>query len=141
MADISPLPTTEYGPWLVANGACFCMPSNILTVPIPLIDVRINDNRQIVWATIQTPFGSKTPLFGIINYAEQNRLPYGAEFQDASGKNIAILADVRAFEFPKHTETKLIHKAQRHAMRLADDMAYRMMWDELYVEFLLGDSF
>lgn len=124
-----PPPTTEYVPDLVANGACLCLPENKLFVPIPLIDVRINSERLIVWATIQTPFGSEHPVFGLIRYARQDRLNDGSAFYDADDRPLAAIIDVRGFAFPKYTTAKLVKKAREHAEQMRTDLAYRTIWD------------
>ncbi len=140
MATISSLPTTEYVPLLVSGGACFCLPASQLTIPIPLIDVRMNDERIILWASIQTPFGSETPLFGIIRYARQERLEVGSAFFDAADRQLCAIIDVRAFGFPAYTEQKLITKAKEHAKRLATDILHRQVWDSYFAAGLLQCS-
>ncbi len=129
MAADLPLPTTEYVPLLISHGACLCLPAKQLTVPIPLIDVRINDERTILWASIQTPFGSAKPLFGLIRYARQDRLTVGSAFFDAHDHQLCAIIDVRAFGFPDYTEQKLITKAREHAKRLVVDILHRELWD------------
>ena len=138
MATDLPLPTTQYIPLLVSEGACFCLPAGTLTVPIPLIDVRINNDRMIVWATIQTPFGADKALFGIIRYAKQERLPVGSEFYDADGRQLCAIIDVRAFGFPQHIEEKLIKKARLHARRIREDIVHRTIWDEHFAMGILS---
>lgn len=109
MAADLPLPTTEYVPLLVSEGACLCFPASKLTIPIPLIDVRINNERMIIWASIQTPFGSEKPHFGLIRYAQQNRLEVGSAFFDADDHQLCAIIDVWAFAFlptPKRNSSR-----------------------------------
>ena len=96
-------------------------------MPIPLIDVRINNERMIIWASTQTPFGSAKPLFGLIRYTRQDRLAVGSAFFDADERQLRAIIDVRAFDFPIHTEQKLITKAKEHAKALAQDITHRVL--------------
>jgi len=130
------MPTADYVPWLASHGACFCLPADVLTVPIPIVEARIR-GRQIIWGTVQTPFGSKQPLFGIIDYVEQKRLPAGASFIGPDGHPVAAIIDARNFGFPAYTLAKIIEKARKHKEKLQLDEYYRFVWEHQLAQFLL----
>ena len=134
--DLPPA-TTEFVPQLVREGACICWSARILSVPIPLIDIRFQADRLFTWATIQTPFGSERPLFGVIQYAEQRREGGGSTFWDAAGHAVCAIFPNYNFGFPAYTEAKLRTKTQSHHTRLSQDRAYAAEWDEY---FALGTS-
>ena len=121
--------TPEYIRQVVQDGACVCWSSRILTVPIPLIDLRFQADGLFTWATIQTPFGSERPLFGVVQYAEERHEGGGLTFWDAAGHAICAIFPNHMFGFPDYTETKLATKAQNHFSRLSDDAAYAAAWE------------
>lgn len=124
---------------LVANGACLYFPPSVMSIPIPIVDVRIHEFDEegekgalFVWATIQTPFGSRKPLFGLVSYSTLERLPYGIALGGTDGARLRIIVDVRALAVPDYTRDKLIKKAQEHAHRLKVDEPYRRRWDQYF---------
>lgn len=123
-------PTAADAVRLAANGACLYLPPSVLSVPIPLIEVRIHEDALLIWATIQTPFGSRKPLFGLLNFASLTRIPHGVALEGPDGDRLCILADVRALAVPDYTRDKLIKKANEHAQRLKEDEPYRRQWDQ-----------
>lgn len=128
-------PTTDYVPDLVRHGACICWSPRFLRVPIPLIDLRFQSDRCFTWATIQTPFGSQEPLFGMVVYAKQNRDGESATFWDADDNFLCAIHQNAVFGFPKYTEAKLNKKAQEHHERLRTDSGYAKLWEH---HFLIG---
>jgi hypothetical protein len=129
-----PPPTTEYVPDLVANGACLYVDPRIASFPIPLIDLKFSAAREFIWATIQTPFGSKIPFFGLVRYSSQERLEYGSRFLGPEGGTVCIIVDVRALTIPRYTCDKLIKKARTHAARKRASPSYAYSWEKHFAE-------
>lgn len=125
------LSTTEFVPALVREGACICWPANIIRVPIPLIDFRWVEERLFAWATIQTPFGSDEPLFGLARYASQQRMEcLGSAFYAGNGAQVCAIVANEGFGFPSYTVEKLRKKAHDHFQRLSTDKGYAGRWAE-----------
>lgn len=113
---------------IVKHGACICWSARILTVPIPLIDIRFQNENLFTWATIQTPFGDDHPLFGIIQFAEAREEEGGLTFWDAQGRSICAIFPNSLFGFPEYIEEELGAKAQNHIIKLYQDSNYFEMW-------------
>jgi hypothetical protein len=124
---------------LVLDGACICWLENILRVPIPLIDIEFVSERCFIWITIQTPFGSGHPLFGIVRYAEQRRVKWASHFLQADQSPVCAIYSNLQFGFPKYTELKLSKKAAAHKERLATDSLFARKW-RLFLEEAIAES-
>jgi hypothetical protein len=119
---------------MVKNGACICWSSSILTVPIPLIDIRFQNETLFTWATIQTPFGDDNPLFGVIRFAELRQEGGGLTFWDEQGHAVCAIFPNNLFGFPTCIEDELNTKAHNHVIYLYQDSEYFDMWAQRFVQ-------
>jgi hypothetical protein len=126
------LSTVDFCPAIVRRGACICWPASVLTVPIPLIDFRWLSERHFAWATIQTPFGSDHPLFGLARYASQNRMGMGAAFYDGEGQQVCAIVANEEFGFPAYTFEKLRRKTADHFKKIETDPDYAHIWTDRF---------
>ena len=127
--------TPEFAPWLAGQGACLCLPAEVLTVPIPLIDLRFINERQFVWATIQTPYGSERPCFGVVTYGAQRRELGGSTFWDSESpgaRRVAAVLPHGVFGFPPYTVEKLEKKSTAHRVRNLKDLNYAVRWTQWF---------
>jgi hypothetical protein len=94
---------------------------------------------EFLWITIQTPFGSQHPVFGVVRYAEQERVKWGSHFLRADRRPICAIYSNLQFGFPKYTELKLSNKAAAHKNQLATDALYARKWN-LFLQNAIAES-
>lgn len=78
-------------------------------------------------------------MFGIVRYAEQQRVNWGSHFLQADKSPLCAIYSNLQFGFPKYTELKLSKKAAAHKERLATDALFARKW-KLLLENAIAES-
>lgn len=124
-------------PTLLSKGACLVFPGLKMPVPIPLNECVLRDERHLLWATMQSPYGPTRPCVGLLACASWRHLGdarNGVALLAESGEEIARIVPLDTLGLTSDRARRLRDEQARHEHRAAREPAYARRWAQRFRE-------